>query len=178
MEIPAIETPRLILRPFTSDDAEEYCAKIFADPDVMRYLPRRDVPPRTRAENAIRVFNQRWAEHGLGLWAVTDKASGALIGHGGLQDIPETEEVELSYALAKPYWGQGIATEVAEASVKFGFEEIGLERIIALAVPENIASRRVMEHVGMLYEKDARYFDMDVVYYAIERNRQQGQPQN
>ncbi len=83
--------------------------------------------------------------------------------------MPEAGEVEVLYALRKDRWGQGLATEAARASVRFGFEYANLTRLIALAVPENIASRRVMEHLGFEYEKDAHYFGLDLVYYVLPR---------
>jgi ribosomal-protein-alanine N-acetyltransferase len=73
--------------------------------------------------------------------------------------------------LAKSYWGRGLATEAAEAALRFGFEIAKLERIVAIAKHENIASRRVMEKLGMKYEKDAYYYNNDVVYYSITNER-------
>lgn len=167
--IPRIETARLLLRPFTSADLEDYAQYIFADADVMRYLPQRDLAPRARAERTLESFTAHWSQHGFGVWAVTDKVTGYFIGHCGLGHVLEAGEVEVLYALAKPYWGQGIATEAARASVRFGFDNLNLVQLIALAVPENIGSRRVMEHLGFEYEKDAHYFGLDLVYYALQR---------
>jgi len=77
---------------------------------------------------------------------------GQLIGSCEIEYLDETDEYELGYALGKAYWGQGIATEAAQAAVRFGFESAKLDRIIAVVVPENIASWRVLEHVGFIYE--------------------------
>jgi ribosomal-protein-alanine N-acetyltransferase len=66
--------------------------------------------------------------------------------------------------LDKPYWGKGLATEGSHTSLRYGFEIVKLERIVAIAKPENIASRRVMEKVGMKYEKNAHFYNTDVVY--------------
>ena len=93
---------------------------IFADAEVMRYLPKRDLAPRERAERTIAFFNDHWSRCGYGVWAVTDKITGEFIGHCGLNFVPEAEEVEVLYALRKDHWGQGIATEAARASVRFG----------------------------------------------------------
>ena len=71
------------------------------------------------------------------------------------------------YAFAKPAWGKGIATEAAAASVQYGFTRARLARIIALAVPENTASRRVMEKIGMRYERDTHLFGLDLAQYAV-----------
>jgi len=172
---PTIETSRFYLRPFSDADLEGYARLIFANPNVTRYLPKRDIPPKDRATRTIRYVSEHWLKYGYGLWAVVPKISGELIGHCGLNYLVDTQEVEVDYALAEAYWGQGIATEVAYASLQFGFENIGIERIIALAVPENIASRKVMEHIGMVYVKQAHYFGLDLVYYEIwqEKFREQ-----
>lgn len=171
LSVPSIETARLLLRQATSDDLDEWGQRLFADPDVIRYMPKRDLTPRARAERAFNVYNQLWAEHPCGGWLITDKGDGQLIGHCELEYLPETDEVELGYALAKAYWGKGIATEAARAAVRFGFESAKLERIIAVVVPENIASWKVLEHIGFVYEKNARYYDLEVVYYAITRDK-------
>jgi ribosomal-protein-alanine N-acetyltransferase len=162
-----IETERLLLRQFTSADLEDWAGSIFADPEVTRYLPKRDMPPLQRAERALRYVQEHWDRHGYGLWAVTERTSGQFIGQGGLNFLDEAGEVEVDYALAKAFWGRGIATEVARASLRFGFEQLGLERIIGLAMPENIASRRVLEHIGMSFVKNTHLFGLDLVNYAV-----------
>ena len=167
--IPCIETARLFLRPFTSADLENYAQHIFADAEVMRYLPKRDLTPRARAERTLTVFAEHWSQYGFGVWVVTDKVTGHFIGHCGLGHVPEAGEVEVLYSLGRTYWGQGLATEAARASVRFGFATVKLARLIALAVPENIGSRRVMEHLGFEYEKDAHYFGLDLVTYTLQR---------
>jgi RimJ/RimL family protein N-acetyltransferase len=172
--IPSLETTRLLLRPFAANDLDDYTRLIFADAEVMRYLPQRDLAPRDRAERTIAVFTERWGENHFGVWAVTDKVTGEFIGHCGLGPVPEAGEIEVLYALGQAYWGRGIATEAARASVHFGFEQANLDRLIALAVPENIASRRVMEHLGFAYEKDAQYFGLDLVQYTLHRHHFHG----
>ena len=165
--LPELETERLVLRQFTPADLDVYAMRIFADPEVTRFLPKRDIPPRQRAERVLKYFSEHWLEHGFGDWAVTDRADGQLIGHCGLNFVPEAGEVEVEYSLAKAYWRRGIATEAARASVRFGFEALRLERLIALADPQNIASYRVMEKVGLTYQKEVLFFGMQLVYYQI-----------
>ncbi len=169
--IPTIETARLLLRPFAQEDLEDYPRLIFADADVMRYLPKRDLAPRERAERTVAVFNDQWLQRDYSVWAVTDKMTGGFIGHCGLNSVIEAGEVEVLYALRKDRWGQGIATEAARASVRFGFETVNLARLIALAVAENSASRRVMERLGFAYEKDVHYFGLDLVYSVLAREQ-------
>jgi RimJ/RimL family protein N-acetyltransferase len=164
-----LETERLLLRQFAAQDLEMYTNRIFGDADVMRYLPKRDAPASERAQKTMDFFNDHWTQYSYGPWAVVEKASGELIGHCGLRFIPDIQETEVLYAFGKDFWTKGYATEAARASVDFGFNQVGLERIIALAVPENTASRKVMEHCGLQYEKETHLFGLDVVYYALNR---------
>ena len=170
LSLPYVETERLILRPFVAADLDEWARCIFDDPEVMRYLPKRNISPREHAERNFVAMNEEWGHFGYTWWAVTEKLTGRLMGHCGLSNNGVYPgEIELTYALAKADWGKGIATEAARASVRFGFETIQLERVFATAIPENIGSRRVMEHIGFVYEKDAQYLGYDVVYYALKR---------
>ncbi len=82
--------------------------------------------------------------------------------------MEKTPEVEVAYLLAKEYWNQGLATEAARAAISYGCDGLKLKRIVAIARPENVGSYRVMEKVGMKYERDAHYYNVDVVYYALE----------
>jgi len=167
LSVPKIETARLLLRQITTEDIDEWGQRIFADPDVLRYLPKRDMTPQARAEWSFGIDQGAWQQYGYGGWLITDKADGQLLGDCFLEPPQELSEVELGYRIAKAYWGKGITTEAARAAVQFGFEHAKLERIVAVVVPENIASWRVLEHIGFVYEKKAIAYDLDVVYYAI-----------
>ena len=107
MRLPEIETERLLLRQFTPADLELYTERIFADPDVTRFLPKRDISPQERAGRVLKYFGEHWQKHGFGDWAVTAKADGELIGHCGLNFVPEVGEVEVEYSLAKALLGAG-----------------------------------------------------------------------
>jgi len=162
-----LETERLILRPPSVEDVDDWAARIYADPDVIRYMPKRDMTPRQRAERALNVYDKLWSNHPFGGWVTIDKSDGQLIGSCELEYLEETGEVELGYTVTKALWGKGIATEVARACTRFGFETAELKRIMAVVVPENTASWRVLEKVGFVFEKKAVYYDLDVAYYAI-----------
>lgn len=134
----------------------------------MRYIGK---GIRTKNETQAALFSIiKHYEHGFGMWAVIHKGDGKLIWRSRLCFLDNMPEVELSYLLDKSYWRQGLATEASHASLKYEFEVVKLDRIVAIAQPENIASRRVMEKVGMKYEKDAYFSNKDVVYYAISRD--------
>jgi len=161
-------TFRLVLRPFTEGDVDAL-HQIYAEKDVLRYFPRTD--PRPREEVCEQVLGQiaHWDEHGYGWWAVEPRSERKLIGWSGLQYLPDTDEIEVAYCLAKPFWGKGMATEAARAGLRFGFEELGLDSIVAIVHPDNAASIRVIEKLGMSFVDRSRYFGMDCLRYRIER---------
>jgi ribosomal-protein-alanine N-acetyltransferase len=168
--MPVIETACLLLRRPAMDDLDGY-AEAWGDPDVMRYLPGRTPRTREQAAAALQALIGHWDEHGYGFGSVVLKDTGNWIGYCGIRFLPDSTETELGYGPLKRYWGQGLTTEAAHAWVRYGFEQVGLDRIVAVADLENGASRRVMEHVGMRYEKRARFFGLDTVYYALDRDQ-------
>jgi ribosomal-protein-alanine N-acetyltransferase len=125
---------------------------------------------RNREETAADLFQiiADWEKNAFGLWAVVNKENNQVIGDGGLRFLGKIPEVEVGYVLAKAYWGKGLASEVAATSLKYGFEVLRLEKIVAVANTENRSSRRVMEKVGMRYQHNLD--DCDRVYYSIWRN--------
>ncbi len=168
MTIPTLTTPRLELRAFSPEDATPLY-HILQQEDILRYFPNPDPPPLDRVERFIQRQLAHWDEHNLGWWAVVPHGQAELVGWNGLQFLPETGEIEVGFLLSKPFWGQGLATEGAQAALTFGFETFDLERIIGLVHPENLASQRVLEKLGMAFVDRAAYFGIDVLRYAIER---------
>jgi ribosomal-protein-alanine N-acetyltransferase len=165
-ETPRIETERLILRAFEESDASS--VTFYADPDVMRYIPRGPWRSDDVEAGFLRMVENRhaqWQSVGFGLWAIVLKQTGAVIGHCGLQHIEGGDEVEVFYLLDKPYWNQGIATEAARAALRFASER-GLTTVVALAYPENHASQRVMEKAGMSPAGRARHYGAELVKYV------------
>jgi RimJ/RimL family protein N-acetyltransferase len=168
MKIPEIETARLRLRRYTLDDLDAVSA-MFRDPDVMRYLGTGEAITKEASKpHLINLIERYWEEHRFGRWALIHKDRGELIGHCGFRMLKE--KAELVYLLAKPYWGMGLATEAAKACLRYAFEELQLEQIIAATRGENVASRRVLERIGMTLEDDLGLYDVDCVYYSISRN--------
>jgi RimJ/RimL family protein N-acetyltransferase len=165
-----LETARLLLRPWRQEDLDPY-ARICADPEVTRYV----TGPLSRQESEEQVsrFVRHWEERGFGLWAVEYRASGAFIGFIGLlhqHDWPIGEDkTEVGWRLDRAFWGQGLATEGAQTSVRYGFEQLGLERIISIINPKNLASRRVAEKAGLTLRGELCFRGYDVVWYAINR---------
>ncbi len=165
------ETARLRLRPFTPTDFDDLYG-LYSDPEVMRYIGH-GVRTREETEQGLARMVGHWSRVGPGMWAVHEKGSGLFVGRCGLQPLLDTSEVELGYTLHRAFWGRGYATEGSRAALRFGFETVGLTRIVAIARPENTGSRRVMEKVGMTYERTgpSPYGLHEVVWYGLARDR-------
>jgi RimJ/RimL family protein N-acetyltransferase len=167
---PTIETARLRLRPFVADDLDAYHATIYGDPEVMRFMPGGVAAPRSRAREVLGENVAHGREHGYTLWAVELSDDGAFAGHCGLMTLGTEEDVEVAYALGRAFWGRGLATEGARAAVRYGFEHAGLDAIHGLAVRENAASRRVLEHAGLReLGPTSAHYGMPLVVYRLER---------
>jgi len=168
MTVPSFETPRLRLRPFVEDDAPAL-HRILTKEDMLKYFPSPAGPSLDKVEKFVRNQIRQWATVGYGWWAVELKSTGALSGWNGLQYLPDTRETEVGYLLDRPLWGRGLTTEAARVSLRYGFGNLELPEIIALAHPENLASRRVMEKLGMRFTGPADYFGMQMARYVVGR---------
>lgn len=167
---PVLETARLRLRPFTPDDLDDYHAQIYSDPDVTRYLPGGQPRPKDRTKAVLDFSIEHGQKYDFTLWAVLTKADNTFIGHCGLVWLQSAPEVEVAYAFGKDHWGKGYGTEAAHASLRCGFEFAQLEQIIALAVPENTASQKIMQKIGMRYEGlTKRYYNAELALYTLSR---------
>ncbi|NOH04806.1 MAG: GNAT family N-acetyltransferase [Chloroflexi bacterium] len=160
-------TERLILRPFTMDDCEALLA-ITQEPDIFRYFPTKAAWDMEKVERNIQHQINHWKMFGYGQMAVTMRETGQLMGWCGLEFLNDTNETEVGYLLGHAFWGKGLATEAARASVQFGLEEIGLREIIGLTDPLNIASQRVLEKCGLSFTWRQVYFGMEMFRFAIQ----------
>jgi RimJ/RimL family protein N-acetyltransferase len=148
-------TQRMWLRRWRAEDLEPFAA-LNADPEVMEHFPSTFSREQTAESVAwIAKHNER---HGYGVWAVELPGRARFIGYIGLA-VPSFEAaftpcVEIGWRLARPWWGQGLATEGARAALAHGFERLGLSEIVSFTVPGNVRSRRVMEKLGMHYSAD------------------------
>jgi [ribosomal protein S5]-alanine N-acetyltransferase len=145
-------TPRLTIRTFEERDGESWLALV-SDPDVLRYLPPSTAPVTIQTFRA--ALEQRRAmerDHRYAIWAVEEAATGAFIGQCGLRTLDQTHEIELAYHYVPGSWNKGYGTEAATAVLIYGFEELGLNRVIALVMAENVGSCRVAEKSGMRFE--------------------------
>lgn len=169
MAIPTIATPRLVLRALTKQDIDPMY-RILNQDGVLRYFPTTEPPPRDRVQKMILGLLRHWEERGYGLWAVESSPDGTFMGRCGLQHLPETGEVEVDFILSKLYWGQGFATEAGRASVRYGFEKLGVENIVGIAHVGNKASRRVLEKLGMTLIEQREFFGMECYRYSVGRS--------
>jgi ribosomal-protein-alanine N-acetyltransferase len=163
-----VGTERLVLRPIQNDDAEELFA-LWSDPEVMRFIG--DGKPRTRAqsEERLRRAVRHWQEHGFGLWALHDRATGSFVGGCGVGYFNGLADVELGYALARPYWGRGLASEAVARVVRYAFDVLELPRLVALVRSENVASLAILRKAGMLCNGPHESEGKEFLIYAIEK---------
>jgi RimJ/RimL family protein N-acetyltransferase len=150
MAVPSVETERLLLREWRDADRDPF-ASMNADLRVMEHFPKRLTPEESDA--FVERMAERWAADGFGLWAVERRSDGRFLGFTGLAaptfEAHFTPCVEIGWRFAVEAWGQGYATESAQAALRFGFEVLDLAEIVSFTVPANTRSRAVMERLGM-----------------------------
>lgn len=144
-----LETPRLIVRRWTGDDSEALHS-ICSDPDVMRYVGDGTPWNRERTRQFIEEALSAEQMHGYCRWPLIAKDAGLLAGFCGF--IPAEEGAEMGWRLASQCWGRGLATEAAQAVLKYGVESLGFRRVTATVHCDNRASLRVAEKLGMSLE--------------------------
>ncbi len=168
---PILESKRLRLRNLTENDNENIY-QLSKNPNVMRYIRNGEVLTREQANadlNRRLRDNAQYEKQGMGFWIIEWKDSGGFIGWMALKLLDQTNEYEIGYRILEEYWGQGITSEASRRVLRYAFEELGLERVVAVALPENTASWKVMEKIGMRHEKNGHFYDSDCVYYSIEK---------
>lgn len=167
---PALETPRLCLRRLVAADLPELIA-LDSDPEVMRYVGS-PAGVRTPAETEERARGRiREAERGtlepLGFWRIEARDDRAFCGVGALLRMPESDDVEVAYRLARSAWGQGLATEAAGALVAHALGALALPRVVAVTYPENRASQRVLDKVGFERRGFMEYKGVRATYHVL-----------
>jgi RimJ/RimL family protein N-acetyltransferase len=158
-----VETERLLLRRWRPETDLEPLAELCADPEVMRFIGTGRPLPRSAAGDLLATIGRHWHQHGYGLWAIEVKERaggrpGEAIGFAGLM-IPSflpavLPAVECGWRLARRWWGHGLATEAARASLAWGREQLGLASVLSIIAPGNERSVRVAEKLGMRRGRD------------------------
>jgi RimJ/RimL family protein N-acetyltransferase len=165
-----IETERLLFRKITRDD-KEVLFKLHSSLVVQKYTGEPVVESIKEIETAIRERINNYKKYGYGRWAIILKNGMQFVGWAGLAYLPEFDEIDLGYRFLPEYWGSGIATEASHAILTYGFDTLKLKKIIAIAMKEHTASIRVMQKVGMVFDKLAPYEpgSRDAVWYWCDQ---------
>lgn len=161
-DAPALQTQRLALRGFATDDLDALAA-IFADSEVMRFI-HNGARTYAQTEANLASYQREWATQHYGVWAVTLREDDRLLGICGF-----VARAELGYILSRAAWGQGYATEAARACLRCGFETLGFDEIGAGALADNMASRHVIEKLGFHRVANAYFDGNGGVYYRLRR---------
>jgi RimJ/RimL family protein N-acetyltransferase len=161
-----LETERLRLRPAAMDDLDTWLA-IARDTEQEWWGQPSSTRDDARANLQKALSSQE--RHGFSLWPVELKTTREMIGLTGLQHLGDGPEIEVGYRFLRDHWGKGYATEAAHAAIRFAFDEVGLERIVAVTLPTNRRSRRVMEKCGLTFVGVMHVYGRAQVKYALSR---------
>lgn len=169
------ETNRLFLREILPSDVDGLF-ELDSDPEVNRYLGNKPVQSKEQTKEIIQFIRQQYVDNGIGRWAIIDKTNNNFIGWTGLKLVRETinnhtNYYDLGYRLIKRYWGQGIATESALASLQYGFDVLKANEIYAMAQVENKASNKILANVGFSLIETFTYDNEEHNWYKIERDK-------
>lgn len=160
-----METKRLLLREFEMEDAK-HLFQMNEDWDCIKNTG--DVAFKNMEEAECLVKNyDHYQKYGFGRWTVLDKNTGEFLGWCGLKYDEESDEYDLGYRFLKKHWGKGFATESSQFCINLGFAQLGMKEIVGRVMAENIASIRVLEHVGMCYKETRTKNGVEWLVYAI-----------
>jgi RimJ/RimL family protein N-acetyltransferase len=167
--LPWLETLRLELREFVPSDLPDL-VRLDSDPRVTRYIGDGRTTPMADLETMIPRIRRVYRLYpGLGTWRAAQRDTGACIGWFTFKYVPKTIEIEVGYRLLPEAWGQGFATEGARELVRYGFDDLGLERIIGVTHPDNLASQRVLMKAGLVDEGWGHYYGRRLRLFAAHR---------
>ena len=165
-----IETERLLLRPLTMEDLDEFVA-VHAHPDVVRHIRPFD---RDGAIQRLQADQREWAEWGHGLLAIVKRDSGQFLGRAALKYWPQFEETEVGWVLRREAWGHGFATEAARACAAWGFRNLDVPYLTAMIRPGNSRSIRVAERLGMTPLRNDFLLGDPVIVHSVSRDEWTG----
>ena len=162
---PILQTDRLVLRELNVNDSKSFY-ELNQNQNVIKYTGDTSFENITEAENFLRNYND-YEMNGFGRWAVIDKSSGEFLGWCGLKYVREIDETDIGFRFFEKYWNRGFATESAMACLKYGFEKLNLKTVFGRAMAENTASIKVLEKIGMKYEKEFDFVKHKGLIYRI-----------
>lgn len=164
----SLRTERLILRPITEGEGK-LLRELFSDPDVTKYLPWGHPYSDSETERRLQELLSHWNRSHFGTYAIRQKADRRAIGYAGLETVEHTPFVELLYAISPSCRGKGLASEAAEACIEYGFYSLGLDLIVGVVAPENRASGRVLQKLGMRPASGMDFYGSRLLYYSLSR---------
>ena len=162
-----LETPRLTLQPFTLEDLDNLM-QLHADPEVNRFFKAQGAWPEEFVKQCLTGFINDQKTLGYSKFKVSGN-DGTFLGRTGFSLWKETGETELGYCFKREHWGKGYATEVSQALVRWIFDTTDLEYIIAFAATENVASRKVLEKIGMSFTDTRLVNNVPHAFYKLAR---------
>lgn len=151
-----LQTERLLLRELNPDDAENFY-KLNLNPNVIKYTGNSACKDIDEAKEFLENY-QDYKLNGFGRWAVIEKSTNEFLGWCGLKYDKNLDETDIGFRFFEEHWNKGLATESAKACIDYGFENLNLKTIIGRAISENIASIKVLEKIGLKFERE---FDFD-----------------
>ena len=165
-----LETARMRLLPWQPEDWLQL-RPIATDREVVRYISNGEPWPDERIREWAGRQVTHFSKFGFCFWKLIYKETGEMIGFCGLQPLDATPDIEIGWWLARAWWGKGLATEAAREALRDGFERVGLERIVSIAMRENVSSTRIMEKLGMKYEREMTRRGVGVVLFAAANSK-------
>lgn len=171
---PQLETERLLLRRFQDADLPSV-VEMNSDPDVMRFIGNGQVATEQQSHAMIAKQEAQWDEKGFAFFAVQERSSGETVGLCGINIpyfYPEIlPAVEIGWRFRRPFWGQGYATEAAHAALDFGLNVLEVSTIYGFANPDNVPSLRVMDKIGMSFQRTIHIskYDLSAQLYAVHK---------
>lgn len=168
-----VETKRFLLRELQLTDIEGMY-ELDSDPKVHKYLGNKPITQKDQLLKVIHHVRQQYINHGIGRWAVIDKNTNQFVGWSGLKFVTDLTNghqnyYDLGYRIIRKYWGLGIATETAIASIDYAFNQLKIERLYAAAHIENAASNKVLQKVGMKLIETFDYDSIKCNWYEMEK---------
>ncbi len=172
-----VETAHMVCERLRPDHLAEL-ERLLRDPRVSRWVSATPEPPsEDEVASGLASKVEHWERHGFGLWLLRDRGTGEMVGRGGLQHtfVAEMHEIEVGWAIVPERWGEGLGTELARTSLDVGFEQLHLLQVVAFTLPDNMASRRVMEKAGFRFECEIEHVGLPhVLYRCRARDRVHG----
>lgn len=171
--IETFQTRRLIAERLSAKHLSDFC-RMHEDPKVMATLTTHGgIISNEETRQMLQNNLGHWERYGFGLWVFRDKHKDQFVGRSGLRNtyVSGNKEVELAYALMSEFWGKGLATEMGEAVLKLGFEQLGLKNVVCFTLTTNLASQRVIEKLGFQYEREIIHVGLPYVFYRMKASQ-------